>query len=255
MVAIGKKQRSYCLSREINDLYVDDEFKIIMPYGGMGIGKSALGIKAGAEILGSVKEPDYESLKDFIVFHPNDFLEKILNIEKRQKFIIWDDAGVWLNALDYANPFVKAISKYINVGRTDFAAIICTTPLPTYIATKIRQVPDAITIKIVKASGGVKNNKYKYRLATAYNFWIMPDMQHTGVNYMWEDDFSAMVDDDFYKWYKPYRDHYATMVKQIIRSEIDTLKKKHEEFNWNMSNSFIKEAKINEFCEIKKIDY
>jgi len=254
VAVIVKKQRHYCLSKEINDLYVDDEFKIIMPYGGMGIGKSALAIKAGSEILGSIKEPDFETLKDYIVFHPNDFLEKILSIDERKKFIIWDDAGVWLNALDYANPFVKAISKYINVGRTDFAAIICTTPLPTYIATKIRQVPDAITIKSVKASGA-KNKKYKYRLATAYNFWIMPDMQHTGVNYLWEDDFSAMIDDDFYKWYKPYRDHYAAMVKQIIKKEIDELKKKNIEYSWNLQKDIVKEPKVIEFCEEKKIDY
>lgn len=239
MVGIGRikqRQNPYEMGNEINRLYRNDECKVIMPYGGLGYGKSALAFKVGAEVLGTLKEPDYETLKDYIVFHPQDFLDISLNHRGMEKFIIWDDAGVWLHALDYNHPFVKAVGRYLSVARTDWAALILTTPLPTWIANKVRSLPDAITVKIIKTANSKKNWKYKYRLAKAFRFWVLPDLKKTGVNPLWEDEFSAMLPDEFYKWYKPLRDKYALMAKQIMAAELKRLMDDHPEYNWENVN-------------------
>jgi len=229
-VVIGKRIKPYETSLEIQRLYKNDEFKTIIPYGPLGCGKSTYAIKVLAEILGTPKYPDYEAVKDYIVFHPKDFIDRCMNHEGREHAIIWDDAGLWLHALDFNDPFVKAVGKYISVARTDWAAIIFTTPLPTWIFSKVRDVPDAITLKVRKNIGGSKK-QYRYRQAVAYRFWKSPDLKHSGVKSLWIDDFKGMLPDDFFKWYKPLRDKYATLAKQLMKKELERVIKQHPEYN------------------------
>jgi len=230
VVVIVKKIKPYQTSLEIQRLYKWDEFKTIIPYGPLGCGKSTYAIKVLAEVLGSPGEPDYESVKDYIVFHPRDFIDRCMHHEGREPAIIWDDAGLWLHALDFNDPFVKAVGKYISVARTDWAAIIFTTPLPTWIFSKVREVPDAITIKIKKTIEGNKK-KYRYRQAVAYRFWKAPDLKHSGVKSLWIDEFKGMLPDSFFKWYKPLRDRYATLAKHTMDTELKRIIDKNPEYN------------------------
>ena len=41
---------------------------------------------------------DYESVKPWMVFKPEEFLDKVLKVE--EKALIWDDVGYWLFSLD-----------------------------------------------------------------------------------------------------------------------------------------------------------
>lgn len=226
------------LAQKINALYYDDEFQPIIVYGGAnGIGKSSYSIQGLTEALywninhDELTEKDYKSwekVKEFIVFKPVDFIKKcyqLANEEKREKAIIWDDAGFWLNSLEWSDPFLIAVGKYLNVARTNWGSIIFTTPNPLYIIKKIRSMPDRITVKIEKEGSNYKNPS-KPRIALAYLGWLAADLKKTGVNSYWKDDFSAIMPNDFFRWYKPLRDKYARMGIKLMIAHLNSLLEK-----------------------------
>jgi len=214
---------TFVTSEIINDAYYQDEFKLFIVYGPLGIGKSAFSLKVAAEIYGS-----YDKVKDHIVFHPKDFVDKCLTMSqkgKREKLLIWDDAGLWLFHMDYWDPFVQAVIKYMNVARTNWAAIILTTPSPSWVQHKLRYFPQNITIKILKQASD-KDHSGKPRLAKAYRSWVAPDFRHTGVRLMYVEKFNAMLPMEFYwDWYKPLRDSYALQASEGMRKQLDKLQK------------------------------
>jgi len=228
--------KPYITTKKINDSYFNDECKVFIPYGPLGIGKSAYACRVVAEVYGT-KQPDgtilpnWEAVKDHLVFHPRDFVEKCVKMmEKKQKdkVLIWDDAGLWLFALEHNNPFIKAVIKYLNVARTNWAGLIFTTPLPTWVIKKVRGFPQAVSIKITKEMSDYNNTKAnpKPRIATAYLFWMSPDMKHSGVRKIYDDKFGAMMPDDFFfDWYKPRRDDYARQAINMMFKELNGLEK------------------------------
>lgn len=225
------------IARFIDDLYYQDEASVIIVYGGLlGTGKSSYCIKALAEVLGSHpgradNVPNYEAVKEYIVFPPNEFVDRVLHQKKREKAICWDDMGLWLFALNWYDPFVKATVKYFNVMRTDWAAIIGNTPSPKMVVGKIQAFPESIRVKIKKAASNIDHPR-RPRLAQAYRLWSTPDLKRTGVTTrgMWRDEYSALLPDDFYfNWYKPKRDEYAQIAKELMFKELEKLKKREQE--------------------------
>jgi len=222
----AKRKPGLATARMIMTAYESDEFLPIIPYGPLGYGKSAYAIKVAALIHGNFEYYNYEAVKDCMVFHPKDFLKKCseMEMDKRNPVLIWDDAGLWLHALDFQHPFVKSVAKYMNVARTDWGSIIYTTPWPTWIIKKVRGLPQCVIIKILKADMDLKPNpsdptlllRHKYRIARAYRSWITPDMKKSGVKTMHEDYFDAYLPDDFFEWYKPLRDKYAEIAKRMM---------------------------------------
>jgi hypothetical protein len=202
----------------INQSYYQDEMNLYLVYGPLGVGKSVYALKVAAEVYG-----DLEKVKDFVVFHPKDFVDRCLRMSetgKREKLLIWDDAGLWLFYLEYANPFIQAVMKYLNVARTNWGAIIFTTPSPTYVANKLRNFPQNISIKIVKAASD-QDHANRPRLAKAYRNWVAPDFRHQGVHSLYADRFSALLPNDFYRgWYKPLRDSYAKEAGLSMQQEL-----------------------------------
>jgi len=196
------------MAKFVDQLFYEDECTVGMAYGGfMGTGKSAFCIKTEAEVLGKHSgfednEPNYEAVKSFLDFPPKDFVERLLRMKRREKMTIWDDMGLWLFALDWYNPFVKAVCKYLNVARTDWAFIFGNTPSPKMVAKRIQNFPEIIRVKIVKVASN-SDHPSKPRIATAYQVWITPDMKKTGVRRMFVDHYDAMMPDDFFGWYKP----------------------------------------------------
>ena len=85
--------------------------------------------------------------------------------------LIWDDAGLWLMALEHWHPFVRAVIKYLNVARTNWASLIFTTPLPTWVIKKIRGFPQAVTLKIIKTRSD-KEYPNRERMARAFRYWV-----------------------------------------------------------------------------------
>ena len=214
----------------INQCYYRDEFKLFLVYGPLGIGKSAYSVHNMAEVLGSPEKPDYDKVKDYIVFHPQDFVERCWQMcEKgqRDKAIIWDDAGLWLFAMEFTDPFIKAVLKYMNVARTNWGAMILTTPTPTWVLYKMRTFPQSINIKIIKATSDVNPPKVQRpRIARAYRSWVAPDFKKQGVRTIYEDHFDAMLPKDFFDWYKPVRDEYAREAAMMMKRELKKLGEK-----------------------------
>lgn len=227
-------QYGLAMAKFVDELYYHDECTVAIVYGGfLGTGKSAYCIKTAAEALGSHSgfpdnTPDYDMVKRFIDFPPKAFVERLLKMKRREKMVIWDDMGLWLFVLDWYNPFVKAVCKYLNVARTDWALILGNTPSPKMVARRIHNFPELIRVKITK-EGSNRKNPGKPRLATAYQVWMSPDMKKTGVRKIFVDKYSAMMPDPFFKWYKPIRDHYATVAKELMYTALMKLKKKDRE--------------------------
>jgi len=122
----------FVLGKYISVWYRDDEFHMMSIYGGKGKGKTTYSCKVGVDVLshGQWSKDDWDVVWERLVFPPTEFIDKLNSIKEgeRLEFLIWDDAGLWLNALDWHDPFVQAVQKYLNVARTDMACLLMTTP-------------------------------------------------------------------------------------------------------------------------------
>jgi len=227
----------FILAKKVLDAYYPpEEFYIFITYAPLGYGKSTYDFKAGVEVLQTAyhlnQKQAWEKLKEFIVFHPVQFFEKIEQIEesglKRVPFLIWEDMGLWLYAMEWNNPFIEAFIKYLNVARTHLAALIGSSPSPEWVLRKLRRFPSAFTIRIQKLNGETDfTNKYAWeRLAVGYKFWLHADLKHSGVRRLWEDRFSCRMPDDFYEWYKPLRDAYEDMALNLLKEKWQQISKK-----------------------------
>lgn len=225
------------ISRKICEAYWRDEFQSVIVYGPFGIGKSVYSIKVLAEVLNDLKSPvpyNIDELKKYLFFHPQDFVVKLMKTKERLKMIIWDDAGYWLSAYDWNEPFVRAVQKYFNVVRTHFGGIIFTTPLPTWITKKLRGLPQSLNVKIVRAmSSEGPPSQRNARMAKVYRGWLSPDMKKSGVRLIAQDTFNVMLPKHIYEWYKPIRDKYANEAIMLMYDELKRLRagkaKKKEE--------------------------
>jgi len=199
-----------------------EEFVLAVVYAGLGYGKSAYHFKVSVECLmrtyGISETEAWETLKTLIVFHPEQFFNKLDNARSMglNKILLmdWDDAGYWLNAMDWDDPFVEALTKWLNVARTDITGLLCSTPTPTMIFRKLRNFPSAITVRITKHTGD--GHKWR-RLATGYLQWVLPDLKKTRVRKLFIDEYSCRLPNEFFKWYKPLRDAYAKMALKAMK--------------------------------------
>jgi len=211
------------LTKLIDHAYYHDEFELIIVYAPLGYGKTTYAVKTLAQLY----KDNWEEVKRKLVFHPKDFVQlcfKMSETGKREKAAIWDDAGLWLFALDQFDPFVKAVIKYLNVARSNWGALIFTTPTPAWIINKIRRFPQNYTIKIIKATSDLHRIQ-RPRVATAYRSWVAPDFKHTGVRTQFKDSFDATMPKDFYNWYKPLRESYAKMAVNLMQKNLESVLK------------------------------
>jgi len=207
-----------------------EEFKLFIIYGPLGKGKSAYAIKTGVQVLQAIyglnEEEVWEKIKEFVIFHPEQFFKKLEDMMmsgvRRYPFIIWDDAGLWLSAMDWTDPFLKTFSKYLNVVRTMFASFILTTPMPRYVLKSLRGLPDAMVVKIIDSGDYLH---LWHRFADGYLNWFTPDGKKTGVRHIYRDPYNCKLPDDFYFWYKPYRDMYQKIAFRLLLEEWEKKKK------------------------------
>lgn len=233
----------------LSAMYPPEEFVLMTAYGPLGIGKSTYAVKVGVDVLlwwyrntlfgaYDYREPKeyaeacvkaWDLVKQFIIFHPEQLFKKlneVSELNQRIPIIIWDDAGLWLYALEYKDPFIVRTTKYMNVARTLLGSMFCTTPNPSYIVRKLRDFPQSYNLSITKSTGSKKGmDKYR-RYAKAYlqYYNIIKGMRVTGPKY--RDKFSCLMPDDFFKWYKPLRDSYEKMARDLMVTEWDKQKAK-----------------------------
>jgi hypothetical protein len=220
----------------INKAFKYNEFKPFIIYGPYGYGKTSYSIKVLSELYGkydengNLVEPcyDWNVLSKHFVMHPRDFinhLSRLVNNGGREKCLVCDDAGLWLYALDWFNPFVKGVSKYLNVARTHFASIIFTTPTPQMILKKIRGLPDAIAVRIQKADNDQYECHRVKRYAVGYLWWISPDGKKSGVRTVFQDQFSIMLPDSVYNAYCEMRRKYVAWAVELLKRELEAFEK------------------------------
>jgi hypothetical protein len=237
-----KLQHSLRTAWMVNQAWHFDGFFGMIVEGQQRTGKSSFVCQVGAEAFGSwsyeedsavCKEHDYEAVKPWMVFLPEEFLGIVLKvgIGKKYKLIIWDDAGFWLFVLDWYEPFVKTVAKYIQLAGRQFASVLLTTPSQNMISSKVLEaLPELYVCKIVKE--GKDRPDDRPRVAKVYQRWSYPDGHKGGVRWRWKDHFNAMLPDEFWEWYKPRSDDYMKAGMNLLNREVtkitEQLSKKEE---------------------------
>lgn len=207
-------------AKRIIELFDDDEFKPIIIQGDHGYGKSTYAnrivAEVGSVINGGKANWRVDHFKRHLGFHPIKVLNLWIDKAKRDYCFHWDDAGLWLHNLDFQDPFVKAVGKYMQVVRTDWACVIFTAISAEDISSKIRGLRNAILVDITK--DGKDGKHVTRRTANAYilrKTWKGKQWK----DYQWSEMFDSHVPDGFYDWYKPIRDHYSKMAKALMKKK------------------------------------
>lgn len=206
----------------IINAWYNDIFMLPIIYGEPRIGKSVYALKVLNQVYDYIWGWDkWRVYEECLGFKPDEVLLQWKSLDRKIPGYIWDDAGCWLFTLDYQDPLLKEIQRYMNLLSTDIQCLILTTPDPRWILNKIGGMPGSKWIKILR-----KYSDYRHlgpwpdsvrfgRMAKLYNPFIAPDLKKTGVSKpRIQDEFSCRLDDDLYEYYKPRREHYATEVKK-----------------------------------------
>ena len=214
------------LSKMIIDAYNNDELILVVIHGKQGYGKSTYASIVLSQVYGYINDKesgyDWSTTKNFFVFKPRDFLYLSRTQTQKSPACVVDDAGLWLNAMDFSHPLVKATGKFLEVARTKWAAILFTCSDLQQVFSKLRNMPHVYTIRITKqASGKDKPNR---RIATIFEGWRSEDLKKSGRKTKSVDVFYAHMPDKFYTWYKPERDKLADQGLNELELELDKLK-------------------------------
>ncbi len=190
-------------------------------HGPRGIGKTTWSIKVAARCIGTIEEPDFEGVKRWLIFTPQEFCNMINKTYNTQIVLVWDDAGYWINRLFWYEQFVREALRYMTLQRTQFTAIIFSTPSLTLIPNKILQLEDVFRVKIIKVEDATNCVK-RWRMAFIKKPWYSDDFKKHGVSLQYPERFSGLMPDDFFEWYQPVRQKYVMMAAKRIQ---DTLRK------------------------------
>jgi len=221
------------LARKICRNYMNDDFNLVIIMGPPRIGKSAYAIKVMGQVVKYLKGQDIFEITEgekvrapicqkYLGWDPHENVDRWLDIFKRIPVFTWDDAGYWLFSLNWTDPLLIAVQQYMNVVGTDMNTLILTTPDPSWILSKIANMPGTLKVQITKTRGGEDCDSVRFaRRAIAYKPWKYPDGKGGGVNKVMVDDFSCKLPDPFYsEWYKPTREAYAYEAKMAMKKEL-----------------------------------
>ena len=220
------------LSKLIINAYYNDELVLIVVHGKQGFGKSTYACIVMAQVYGYIngkkQDPDIKEFKydwgaakKYLAFKPRQFLTLSRKQSVKSPCCCVDDAGLWLNSMDFHHPMVKATGKFLEVARTKWGAILFTCSDLKQVFTKIRNMPHVYTVRIIKISS--KKKQRDRRQATIYEGWVSEDMKKSGRKTKFIDRFYAEMPDKFYSWYKPERDNLADSGLDELETELDRL--------------------------------
>lgn len=222
------KKPTLALAKLIVRSYLNDDFHPIILYGDLRIGKSTYGQKALEQALAYLTREELmstDTLRRYMGWDPFEVVDQWLLEKERQPCFIWDDAGYWLHSLKWTDPVLVSVQQYMNVVGTDYNTLILTTPDPTWVLSKIANMPGMIRIKVVKRDGSsnlneTRESKLFARKAIGYKPWKSPDLKRGGVNKVLTDTFSCKMRDELYEYYYPIRKSYARKAKLQIRTNL-----------------------------------
>ena len=195
----------FYLSEKILEWFYNDELGIVIIHGQQGYGKSTYAAISCAEVYGHDLENsqffyNWEAVKKHMVWHPRNFIKlskkkrppqdifhKIhRHSNKKEPMVVWDDAGYFLNNMKWNDKFCIEVSRYLELARSRWGAIIFTCSHQQQVLSKIRNIPHAWSIPIRKAPGTPSKNNpnYKYvhdrRFAKLHKSWCSEDMKRSG---------------------------------------------------------------------------
>jgi len=231
-------------------------------YAPRGWGKSSFQFHVGAELLAlSGQPPDWEAIKKWIIFTPREFADIILKTHDRHLILLWDDAGFWLNRLFWYEPFVKETMRYMTLQRTQFAAIMFSTPSLAFLPGKLIDLEDVYRVKIYKANkyGNAQSDwdspNKRPRLAWVKQPWYSDDLKRRGTATKWKDHFSAMMPDPFFKWYEPKRESYRKLAAEkiedaVLKSASQTQRQRLEAVEDEIGKTIPEAEKVSELTEV-----
>lgn len=156
--------------------------------------------------------------KKYLVFKPEQFLalvDELMSTDPPRKvpMIVWDDAGLWLYAMEFSDPRVVSVVKFLNVMRTVVAGLVLTTPTDEMIVRKIPTLPG--TRKATVTEEQRSGTSYMRRFSVAKT--IKTKWGKKFVKDYLEDYFNVMLPTDVYNYYKPLRDSYAREANAQMR--------------------------------------
>jgi hypothetical protein len=246
-------------SKRVIENFDNDEFQIYVITGNNGYGKTTYANRIIAEVYshrdteiwGGNREKANWNIKLFkkhLGFHPAHVVNRWLKMKTRDYVFHWDDAGIWLNALDYQDKFVKSVGKYLQGARSDWGVLIFSAISKEDIVNKIRNFKSCVVIEITKLGshpGTGKPSDINRRTATAYHYWHDRHGKE-GTENDWEETFNSHVPgsyvkdrkgkiiekEGFYGWYKPLRDKYTRMAKKKSWQELIKDKNIMESKDW-----------------------
>jgi len=219
-------------ARHIIEWFNNDEFKPLLIQGPHGWGKTSYANTLIAEVhsIHNGGVPNWDMVKKRLGYNPIEVLDHLDSIPFGERWYVyhWDDSGTWLHSLDFQDPFVKAVGKYMQVARTDLACMIFSSINIADVSTKIRGIRDAIVVDITKdgcepnSAEPFRRNKRTARAYILRKTWKGREWK----DYQWEERFDSHVPNKFYSWYKPKRDYYAKQAKALARQKWKDRKEK-----------------------------
>lgn len=220
---------SLALARRIVKSYMNDSFLCVIIEGEERIGKTTLATKALNQALAYLtnKQIRENNWRNYMGWNASEVIEQWYSKPSNKKEIgfIWDDAGMWLNALQWSDPVLIQIQRYMNIIGTDYSFFCMTTPKASWILNKINGIPGIIKVIVKRTMGedtiGEMEESTKWaRVGKGYKPWWSPDTKRSGVRKILEDDFSCKMPDEMYAWYKPLRERYNDEIKKYMRHEM-----------------------------------
>ena len=239
--------RPYEFSRRLVGNYYANECEVFVVYGmPEGIGKSAYISHAQADLLGFqhckdkellrwmwererpkdawIWESDWESSKQFLKYPPDDVVDTCMDmLDKDRKDVSfhWDDAGTWLNAMDFHDPFVVSFMKYLSLARSNWGGIILSTPVEDWVLKKLRTAKGVLHVEVKRMEGTDRRYIWRPRVATCYKLQKYKGNPRTYWPKQWTDTFMAIMPDSFYDWYNPQRKAYTRIAVQLMRQALE----------------------------------
>jgi len=196
-----------------------------------GVGKSVYALRILMDIY---KTTDWNELRKYIVFMPQDFLRildiivnrdkenpyEILAKEERLPLLVWDDAGFWLNRQRWMNKFVIAVRENMNVIRTAISCIIFTAPTWSELARGIRDHVDIVVT--------IKRNNKESSIAKGYKV-IQGIFDEFKRETIFVDYFRIYLPDEIYKPYDQMRKSYVKIGLQRMKERLKHILEENED--------------------------
>lgn len=207
---------TYALAERINHAWYTNSLVGCVLYGAWNVGKSSYCVKVLMDLWNDPKGKRLDEWKYYVVFKPEHYTALnlyLMSKGERAQFEVWDDAGLWLYALEWSDSKVKGAVKFLNVAKTTSAGLVLTTPTPKMIVKKVTDIEGINIGKVTHTTGapGTAN----LRVAKIYTN-TMDILGNRRIRTFVEDPFSVMLPDHVWEWYNPLRKSYAMEALTIL---------------------------------------